>query len=66
MRFGFSFVAARPAFEGQRVLTELVAQFVDVEFARHGANCCDLRPARPSSTHHPRTLYEWLTTRFRY
>jgi hypothetical protein len=63
VRFGLSLVATRAALEDQRVLAELVAQFVDSDFTRHGANCCDPRTARPSSSYDRRTLYELAATR---
>jgi hypothetical protein len=64
VRLGLAFVATRCTLEYQRVLAELVAQFVDMEFARHGANCCDPLTARPSSSYDPPTLYELSVARF--
>jgi hypothetical protein len=44
------------AFQNQRVLSELVAQFLDLEFAGHGAIVAALGPARPSSIRRPPVL----------
>jgi hypothetical protein len=49
LRLGIPFITARRAFEHQRVLTELIAKFLDMKSARHAANCCDTSWTRPSS-----------------
>jgi hypothetical protein len=55
VRVGVPFMAAF-AFQNQRVLSELVAQFLDLEFAGHGAIVAALGPARPSSIRRPPVL----------
>jgi hypothetical protein len=57
VRVGLPFMAAL-AFQNQRVLSELVSQFLDLEFARHDAIVAALRLARPSSIRRPPVLYE--------
>src|ERR1700730_178657 len=49
VRFCGSLMPARTALEHQRILTELVAQFVDMKSGRHSADCYDTAAARPSS-----------------
>jgi hypothetical protein len=58
MRLRRTLVAARNAIEDQGVLAKLIAQFVDMKSARHGANCYGTGAARPSSTHAWQTLYD--------
>jgi hypothetical protein len=58
MRLRRTLVAARNAFEDQGVLAKLIAQFVDMKSARHGADCYGTGAARPSSTHAGQTLYD--------
>jgi hypothetical protein len=50
MRIGHALVAARRAFQNQGVLTEFIAQFIDMEMRRHAANCSNDASASPSST----------------
>jgi hypothetical protein len=57
-RFGSPLMAARLAFENQRVLIELIAKFLDMKSTRHAANCCDTLQARPSSMGAASTLYK--------
>ena len=57
-RLGSPFVAARGAFEDQRVLTELIAEFIDMKSAHHATNCYDTSQMRPSSNDIGTTLYK--------
>lgn len=56
MRVGVAFMTAF-AFQNQRVLTELVTQFLDLKFARHAAIVAARGPARPSSIRRAPILY---------
>jgi hypothetical protein len=59
-------MSAGRALDDQRILTELIAEFIDMKSARHGANCCGISSARPSSIAPLPTLYEafgcWLAS----
>ena len=59
-RLGSPLMAARRAFENQRALTELIAEFLDMKSTRHAANCCDSSWSRPSSIDRTVTLYVGL------
>ena len=60
-RLGSPFMAARGAFEDQRVLTELIAEFLDMKSTRHATNCYDTSQMRPSSNDTATTLYKTYT-----
>jgi hypothetical protein len=51
-------MTARRALEDQSILAKLIAQFVDMKSAEHGADCYDTAAARPSSTKTKGTLYK--------
>ena len=57
MRLRRPFVPTFRTFEHESVLTKLIVQFIDSQFARHAADCHDMRLARPSSTKPDGTLY---------
>ena len=63
LRLGRPFMAACRALEDQRVLTELIAEFLDMRSARHAANCCDTSQMRPSSNSTAATLYKEISRR---
>jgi hypothetical protein len=58
MRFNRPLVTAFSAFEHQRILAELIAQFIDPDFPRHDADCHESDSQRPSSTQAMPVLYE--------
>jgi len=58
MRLCRPLVTTFRTFEHERVLTKLIAQFIDSDFARHGADCYGRTWSRPSSTCSVRVLYE--------
>ena len=49
MRFGGTFMSAGRACQDQSVLPELIAQFIDSDFARHAADCYEPKSQRPPS-----------------
>jgi hypothetical protein len=66
MRLGSALMTADSAFEYQRILAKLIAQFVDTKSAGHAADCYEPPPRRPSSTGIDRTLYKVHSSPNRY
>jgi hypothetical protein len=58
MRFGRPLVTTFRTLEHESVLPKLVAQFIDPDFPRHGADCHESDSQRPSSTQVMPVLYE--------
>jgi hypothetical protein len=58
MRFRRPLVTTFSAFEHQRILAELVAQFIDPDFPCHDTDCHESDSQRPSSTQALAVLYE--------
>ena len=58
VRLSRTFMSARPAFEDQRVLAKLIAQFVDMKSPRASQDCYEPERRRPSSTRPTATMYK--------